>query len=92
VYVHVTLLGEAFTNPRVQYRSQLSYVGQLKACVLDWGGTVVDCGVFAPAVGFMEVFKQEGVPITVDEARAPMGIHKRVIHCVIRNAYSVFGT
>ena len=79
VYVFFTLLGKTFFNPRVQYRSQLSYVGRLKACVLDWGGTVIDCGVFAPAVGFVEVFKQEGVPITMDEARGPMGIHKRVI-------------
>ncbi|XP_065909759.1 phosphonoacetaldehyde hydrolase-like [Dysidea avara] len=71
-------ISKTFFNPRVQYRSQLSYVGRLKACVLDWGGTVIDCGVFAPAVGFVEVFKQEGVPITMDEARGPMGIHKRV--------------
>jgi len=35
--------------------------------------------VFAPAVGFVQVFEQEGVPITIDEARGPMGIHKKVI-------------
>ena len=74
-----TLLGKAFFNPQLQYRSQLSYVGRLRACVLDWGGTVIDCGVFAPAVGFVEVFEREGVPITIDEARGPMGIHKKVI-------------
>ena len=46
--------------------------------ILDWAGTVVDCGVYAPAVVFVEVFKNEGVPITMDEAREPMGAHKKV--------------
>jgi phosphonoacetaldehyde hydrolase len=32
----------------------------------------------APAVVFIEVFRQRGVPITVEEARGPMGAHKRV--------------
>jgi phosphonoacetaldehyde hydrolase len=32
----------------------------------------------APAVVFVEVFKRKGVPITMEEARAPMGAHKRV--------------
>lgn len=54
------------------------YQGQLKACILDWAGTVVDCGVYAPAVSFVEVFKKEGVPITMEEAREPMGTHKKV--------------
>jgi len=63
----------------MQFRNQLTYVGRIKACVFDWSGTVVDCGVFGPTVTFMEVFKNEGVPITIDEARAPMGTHKKVI-------------
>jgi phosphonoacetaldehyde hydrolase len=32
----------------------------------------------APAVVFVEVFRRQSVPITMDEARAPMGAHKRV--------------
>src|SRR5262249_24805563 len=32
----------------------------------------------APAVVFVDVFKHKGVPITMEEARAPMGAHKRV--------------
>jgi phosphonoacetaldehyde hydrolase len=32
----------------------------------------------APAVVFMEVFKRKGVEITIDEAREPMGAHKKV--------------
>lgn len=54
------------------------YQGKVKAVVLDWAGTVLDCGVYAPAVVFVEVFKNEGVPITMEEAREPMGTHKRV--------------
>ena len=41
-------------------------------------GTVVDSGVFAPVLTFQKLFKDEGVPITSDEVRAPMGVHKRV--------------
>ena len=54
------------------------YQGKVKAVVLDWAGTVIDCGVCSPAVVFSDVFKREGVPITMDEAREPMGIHKKV--------------
>jgi phosphonoacetaldehyde hydrolase len=38
----------------------------------------MDFGCVAPAVVFVEVFKRQGVPISMDEARAPMGAHKRV--------------
>jgi phosphonoacetaldehyde hydrolase len=38
----------------------------------------MDYGCMAPAVVFVEVYKRQGVPITMDEARAPMGAHKRV--------------
>ena len=41
-------------------------------------GTVVDSGVFAPVLTFQKLFEDEGVPITSDEVRAPMGVHKRV--------------
>lgn len=54
-----------------------SYRGGLKAIVLDWAGTVVDFGSFAPVAAFMEVFWRFGVPITAAQAREPMGSHKR---------------
>ena len=41
--------------------------------IFDWAGTVIDSGVFGPTVVFLELFKNEGVPITIDEARGPMG-------------------
>ena len=58
------------------YRSR--YCGPIEAVLLDWAGTTMDFGCMAPAVVFVEVFKRKKVPITVEEARAPMGAHKRV--------------
>ena len=54
------------------------YSGPIEAVLLDWAGTTMDFGCMAPAVVFVEVFKRKKVPISVEEARAPMGAHKRV--------------
>lgn len=55
-----------------------SYRGALKAVILDWAGTTLDYGCFAPAVVFMEVFRRKGVDISIEQAREPMGAHKKV--------------
>jgi len=55
-----------------------SYRGPVKAVILDWAGTTVDYGCMAPAVVFIEVFKRRNVPITMPQAREPMGAHKKV--------------
>ena len=55
-----------------------SYRGPLKAVILDWAGTTMDYGCYAPAVVFIEVYKRKGVPISIGEARVPMGAHKKV--------------
>jgi len=52
------------------------YRGQVKAVILDWSGTTVDAYVIAPAVVFVEVFKKQGVEISMLEARGPMGLRK----------------
>lgn len=52
--------------------------GPIEAVLLDWAGTTMDFGCMAPALAFVEAFKRKQVPITVEEARAPMGAHKRV--------------
>jgi phosphonoacetaldehyde hydrolase len=57
---------------------QRRYRGTIQAVLLDWAGTTMDWGCMAPAVVFVEVYKRQGVPITMEEARAPMGAHKRV--------------
>ena len=53
------------------------YTGPIEAVLLDWAGTTMDFGCMAPAVVFLQVFEAEGVPITLAEARAPMGAAKR---------------
>ena len=50
---------------------------KLEAVLFDWAGTTVDHGCMAPVASFIEVFRRRGVPITVAEARVPMGTHKR---------------
>ncbi|XP_033641800.1 phosphonoacetaldehyde hydrolase-like [Asterias rubens] len=67
-----------WSNPLMPYHHTRRYVGKVKAVIFDWAGTVVDCGVFAPAYTFVEIFKGEGVAITDEEARGPMGTHKKV--------------
>ncbi len=60
-----------------------AYRGKIKAVILDWAGTTIDFGCMAPAVVFVEVYKRQHVPISMEEARVPMGAHKRVhIHKV----------
>jgi phosphonoacetaldehyde hydrolase len=60
------------------FRFQRRYQGPIEAVLLDWAGTTMDHGCMAPAVVFVEVFRRKEVPISVDEARVPMGAHKRV--------------
>ncbi len=54
-----------------------SYRGPVKLVVLDWAGTTMDYGCYAPAVVFIEVYRRRGVEITMEQARRPMGLHKR---------------
>lgn len=70
----------------MEFHFKRTYHGPLKAVLLDWAGTTMDYGCFAPAVVFVEVFKRKGVEITVEEAREPMGAHKKVhIRQISRN-------
>ncbi|MGQ0676099.1 MAG: phosphonoacetaldehyde hydrolase [Rhodospirillales bacterium] len=66
------------TDVAAKFSYQRSYRGPIKAVILDWAGTTMDFGCIAPAVVFVEVFKRKGVPISMEEARTPMGAHKRV--------------
>ncbi|HYM84725.1 MAG TPA: hypothetical protein VEY67_11290, partial [Candidatus Dormibacteraeota bacterium] len=67
-------LTEGAMSARFVY--QREYRGPIQAVILDWAGTTQDFGVFAPAVVFVDVFEKWGVPITMEEARAPMGLFK----------------
>lgn len=48
----------------------------LAAVVFDWAGTVVDFGSHAPMGAFVQLFKSQGVDISIAEARVPMGLPK----------------
>ena len=75
----------------------------IKAVILDWAGTTVDYGSFAPVQGFIDGFQSIGISITLDMARKPMGLpkldHTRAIAAMLPNpipeeqiqkAYSAF--
>ena len=61
-----------------EFRFARQYRGKLQAALLDWAGTTMDYGCYAPAVVFIEVYQRKGVTISIDEAREPMGAHKKV--------------
>ena len=46
------------------------------AVVFDWAGTIIDFGSHAPMGAFVELFASEGIAISIDEARVPMGMPK----------------
>ncbi|MCP1312446.1 phosphonoacetaldehyde hydrolase [Paenibacillus tyrfis] len=49
----------------------------VQGVILDWAGTAVDYGCFAPVAVFVEVFAKRGIALTAEEARGPMGMLKR---------------
>jgi phosphonoacetaldehyde hydrolase len=50
--------------------------GKTQALILDWAGTVVDFGSFAPTQIFVEAFAEFDVEVSIEEARGPMGMGK----------------
>jgi phosphonoacetaldehyde hydrolase len=50
---------------------------KIKTIILDWAGTSVDFGSFAPVDAFMSAFESYGISPTANETRAPMGLAKR---------------
>jgi phosphonoacetaldehyde hydrolase len=63
-------------TPFANYTYSRTYRGPVQALVLDWSGTIADAYVIAPAVVFVEVFENQGVTISMEEARGPMGLRK----------------
>ena len=43
---------------------------------MDWAGTAIDYGCFAPVSAFIESFRMIGINVTTAEARKPMGLTK----------------
>src|SRR5215510_13375764 len=53
------------------------YRGPVKAVILDWAGTAVDYGSFAPTAVFIRLFESRGAKITAEDARSGMGLMKK---------------
>lgn len=52
-------------------------MNRIQAVILDWAGTTVDFGSFAPTQIFIEAFKRVfDIEITLAQARIPMGLGK----------------
>ena len=45
----------------------------VRAVVLDWAGTMIDFGCVAPVRALIEVFAEDGIRLSPDEARRDMG-------------------
>ncbi len=50
---------------------------KIECVIMDWAGTAIDYGCFAPVSAFIKSFETIGIRITADEARRPMGLNKR---------------
>ena len=49
---------------------------QIECVIMDWAGTTVDFGCFAPVNAFMKAFEEIDISITAEEVRIPMGMAK----------------
>ena len=49
---------------------------KIECVIMDWAGTAVDYGCFAPVAAFVESFKAIGAPVSAAETRAHMGSTK----------------
>ena len=52
-------------------------MNKLEAVILDWAGTTVDFGCFAPVQAFVEAFRENQIEVETDEVRSPMGMRKK---------------
>lgn len=51
--------------------------GGVRAVIFDISGTVLDYGSRGPVAAFVELFRRNGVPVSEEEARRPMGAQKK---------------
>lgn len=56
---------------------QRSYRGPLKAVILDWAGTTIDFGSFAPVAVFIRLFERHGISVSKENVRSGMGLMKK---------------
>jgi len=51
--------------------------GVVRAVLFDVSGTTLDFGSRGPVVAFVELFARHGISVSEEEARRPMGTHKK---------------
>jgi phosphonoacetaldehyde hydrolase len=62
-------------------------MNKIDAVILDWAGTTIDYGCFAPVNAFISAFDAFGIKVCEKETRAPMGLAKRKhIEVMLENA------
>ncbi len=49
----------------------------IRLVIFDWAGTTIDHGSRSPLAAFVEAFAHQSVEVTVEQAKAPMGLHKK---------------
>lgn len=49
---------------------------KIECIIMDWAGTAVDYGCFAPVAAFIQAFAEKGLEINVVQTRKPMGLPK----------------
>ena len=49
---------------------------KIECVIMDWAGTAVDYGCFAPVAAFLKAFAEKELTVTMEEARGPMGMTK----------------
>ncbi len=65
-----------FQHSRVYFAIAKMSNGNIEVVIFDWAGTTVDYGCIGPLHVFLELFKSKDIPITVAEAKGPMGMLK----------------
>ncbi|WP_418697326.1 phosphonoacetaldehyde hydrolase [Bacteroides sp.] len=51
-------------------------MNKITCVIMDWAGTAIDYGCFAPLNAFLQVFEEKGIEISYRQAREPMGLLK----------------
>ena len=49
---------------------------EITCVIMDWAGTTIDFGCFAPVKAFIKAFEEMNLMITAEEVRIPMGMAK----------------
>ena len=51
-------------------------MNKITCVIMDWAGTAIDYGCFAPLNAFLRIFEEKKIEISYRQAREPMGLLK----------------